>query len=52
MQVQFLGREDPLEEETEPTPVILPRKVHRQRILTGYSPWGSPHGHKESDMTR
>jgi len=53
MQVQFLGREDPLEEEMEPTPVILPRKFHRQRSPTSYSPWGSPRGHKESDwMTK
>ena len=31
----------------EPTPVLLPGEFHRQRSLTGYSPWGS----KESDMT-
>ena len=29
------------------TPVFLPGKVHGQRSLVGYSPWG----HKESDMT-
>ena len=31
----------------QPTSVFLPRKFHRQRRLTGYSPWGC----KESDMT-
>ena len=30
----------------QPTPVLLPRKSHRQRGLVGYSPWGR----KESDM--
>ena len=29
MRVQFLGWEDPLEEETQPTPVFLPGKFHR-----------------------
>ena len=29
------------------TPVFLPGKIHGQRGLVGYSPWG----HKESDMT-
>ena len=28
-----------------PTPVFLPGKIHRQRSLVGYSPWG----HKELD---
>ena len=46
-QVQFLGQEDPLEKEMQPTPVFLPGKFHGQRILAGYSPWG----HKETDMT-
>ena len=31
----------------QPTPVFLPRKVHGQRSLVGYSQWGR----KESDMT-
>ena len=31
----------------QPTPVFLPGKVHGQRSLGGYSPWG----HKESDTT-
>ena len=30
----------------QPTPVFLPGKSHRQKILEGYSPWG----HRESDM--
>ena len=30
-----------------PTPVFLPRELHGQRSLTGYSPWGR----KELDMT-
>ena len=38
-------QEDPLEEETAPTPVFLPREFHGQRSLMGYS----PQGHKESD---
>ena len=42
-----LGQEDPLEEETQPTPVFLPGESRGQRSLEGYSPWG----HKESDMT-
>ena len=45
--VQSLGREDPLEKEWQPTPVLLPGKSHGQRSLVGYSPWG----HKESDTT-
>ena len=31
----------------QPTPVFLPREVHGQSNLVGYSPWG----HKELDMT-
>ena len=30
-----------------PLQYFLPGKLHGQRILVGYSPWG----HKESDMT-
>ena len=30
-----------------PLQYFLPGKLHRQRILVGYSPWG----HKGSDMT-
>ena len=29
------------------SPVFLPGKFHKQRILAGYSPWG----HKELDTT-
>ena len=37
-QVRSLGREDPLEEEMDPTPVILPGESHGPRSLAGYSP--------------
>ena len=47
MQVQSLGREDPLEKEMHPTPIFLPGKSHGQRSLAGYS----PKGRKESDTT-
>ena len=47
MQVQSMGREDPLEKEMQPTPVLLPGKLHGQKSLAGYLPWGG----KESDMT-
>ena len=39
-QVQFLGQEDPLGKEMQPTPVFLPGKSHGQRSLAGYSPRG------------
>ena len=39
--------DDPLEEETQPTPVFLPGELHGQRSLMGYSPWGG----KELDTT-
>ena len=48
MRVQFLGWEDPLEEEWHPTPVFLPGKSHGQRSPAGYSPWGR----KESDTIK
>ena len=35
MQVQSLGRKDPLEEEMAATPVLLPGKSHGQRNLVG-----------------
>ena len=41
--VQFLGWEDPLEKGMATPSSILARKVHRQRIVVGYSPWD----HKE-----
>ena len=44
---RFLGWEDPLEKERQPTPVFLPGKSHGQRSLVGYS----PSGHKELDTT-
>ena len=40
MQVPSLGREEPLEEEQQPTPVFLPGKSQGQRSLAGYSPRG------------
>ena len=40
MQVQSLGREDPLEEGTRPTPVFLPGEAPGQRSLAGYGPQG------------
>ena len=33
MQVQSLCREDPLEEDMQPTPLLLPRKSHGQRSM-------------------
>ena len=44
-QVPPLGREDPLEENMQPTPVCLPEKSHGQSSLERYS----PKGHKESN---
>ena len=41
MWVRALGREDPLEEEWQPTPVFSPGESHGQRNLAG-----SPYGHK------
>ena len=38
--VPALGREDPLQEEMQPTPVPLPGKSHGQRSLAGSSPQG------------
>ena len=46
MWVQSLSWEDPLEEEMQPTPVLLPGESHGLRLV-GNSPWG----HTESDMT-
>ena len=48
MWVRFLAWEDPLELEMATPPVFLPGKVHGQRNLVDYSPWGL----KESDMTK
>ena len=41
------GYKDPLEKEWQPTPVLLPGKLHGLRSLVGYSPWGR----KELDRT-
>ena len=46
-QVQSLGGEDPLEKEMETHSNILGWRIHGQRSLVDYSPWG----HEESDMT-
>ena len=48
MPIRFLGQEDPLEEDMQPTPVFSPGKCHGQRSLVDYSPWG----HKELNMTK
>ena len=45
--VQFLGWEDPLEEEMATHSSILAWRIQGQRSLLGYSPGGP----KESDMT-
>ena len=45
--VWSLGREDPVEKRMAIHLVFLPGKLHRQRSLAGYSPWG----HKELDTT-
>ena len=45
--VQSLGQEDPLEKETATNSSILAWRIHGQRTLADYSPWG----HKELDMT-
>ena len=47
MQILSLDWEDPLEEEMEPIPIVLPWKSHGQKSLVGSSLWG----HKESHMT-
>ena len=45
--VWSLSWDDPLEEEMAPHSSILAWKIHGQRSLEGYDPWGR----KESDMT-
>ena len=45
--VQTLGWEDPLQKGMETHSGILAWRIHGQRSLVGYSPWG----HKESDTT-
>ena len=46
--VQSLGWEDALEEDTATHCSILAWRIHGQRSLVGYSPWGC----KESDTTK
>ena len=46
-QIWSLGREDPLEKEMATHYSILAWKIHRQRSLVGYSPWG----HNDLDTT-
>ena len=46
-QVQSLVWEDPLEKGMASHSSILAWRIHGERNLVGYSPWG----HKESDMT-
>ena len=38
--VQSPGQEDPLEEEIATQPSILAWRIHGQRSLAGYHPWG------------
>ena len=45
--VRSLGGEDPLDKGMVTHSSILAWRIHGQRNLVGYSPWG----HKESDMT-
>ena len=40
MQVGFLGCEDPLRREWQPTPVLWPGKSHGWKSLVGCSAWG------------
>ena len=47
MWIQSLGREDLLEECMATESSIPAWRIHGQRSLVGYSPWG----HKESEMT-
>ena len=47
MWVRSLHQEDPLEKGTATHSSIHVWKIHEQRSLVGYIPWG----HKESDMT-
>ena len=46
-EIRSLGQEDPLEQERATHSIILAWKVHGQRSLAGYSPWGC----KDSDST-
>ena len=46
--VRSLGQEDLLEESTPTLSSILAWRIHGQRSLAGYSPWG----HQESVRTK
>ena len=46
-QVQSLGQEDPMEKEMSTHSSILAWRIHGQRSLVGYSPWG----HREMAQT-
>ena len=46
--VRFLGQEDYLRRECQPTPVFLPGEFHGQKSLVGYSPWSC----KELETTK
>ena len=57
-QIQSLGQEDPLEEETATQSSILAWRIHGQRSLVSYSPWGckelnvtEPETHTHGSMT-
>ena len=39
-QVQALIKKIPYRRKWQPTPVFWPGKLHGQRSLVGYSPWG------------
>ena len=45
--VQFLSQKDSLEKDMATHSSILAWRIHGQRSLVGYSPWG----HKELDTT-
>ena len=47
MQFRSLGQEDPLEDGMATHSSVLAWRIHGQRSLSGYSPWG----HKESDTS-
>ena len=47
--VQFLGREDPLEEEMATHSSILAWRIHGQRSLAGYRPWDDEEWTRLSD---
>ena len=42
-----MGKEDPVEEDMQPSSIFLPGKFHGQRGLMRYSPWAC----KELDVT-